>query len=137
MDCLARETTHSDGRSGVDGYARLRVLTLGGTVAAYGEQILVEGGGAVTVLIAIGTTWEGADPDAAAGNKSGRRPPFPTRSCAPTTGRPPALFPAGQPSTLALRRIPTGRSIAGWRPPGPEKTTRHCARWSSSLAATS
>ena len=62
MDCLARETTHSDGQTGVDGHVRLRVQTEGGTLSSYGCQIRVADATAVTVLVAIGTTWDGADP---------------------------------------------------------------------------
>jgi alpha-L-fucosidase 2 len=62
MDCQARETTHSDGRTGVDGHVRLRVHAEGGTLSSYGCQIRVAGATAVTVLVAVATTWDGADP---------------------------------------------------------------------------
>jgi alpha-L-fucosidase 2 len=62
MDCRARETTHSDGQTGVDGHVRLRVLADGGELSAVGTQLRVDRADAVTLLVAMGTTWNGADP---------------------------------------------------------------------------
>lgn len=62
LDVRARETQHSDGSVGVDGHARLRLLTAGGTVVSTGAQLTVTGVDAATLLLAMGTTYAGGQP---------------------------------------------------------------------------
>lgn len=65
MDVFAREHFHSDGASGVTGHARLVVLAEGGAVRAQGASIVVDGGNAVTLLLAFASTFDHAEPKAA------------------------------------------------------------------------
>ena len=58
----AVETLHSNGRDGVDLTIRVRLLHDGGTRRADGLR--VDGADAVTVLVAVGTSWQGGRPDA-------------------------------------------------------------------------
>lgn len=62
MDTKAREFQHSNGRTGVDGHARLRLLPEGGEVSADGSQLSVEGADALTLILAMGTTFQGSQP---------------------------------------------------------------------------
>lgn len=62
LHCLARETTHSDGQTGVDGYVHLQVLHKEGVLTGFGGQIWVAGATAATIIVAAGTTWDGGDP---------------------------------------------------------------------------
>ena len=62
MEVLAREHFHSDGKTGVDGHVRLRLLAEGGQVGSYGGQLIVEGSDAVTLYLAIETTFHCDDP---------------------------------------------------------------------------
>jgi alpha-L-fucosidase 2 len=60
----AFEHKHSDGQTGVDFEAWLRVLNTGGAVSAYGEHLSVEGADSVTLLVTANTTYQGRDPEA-------------------------------------------------------------------------
>ena len=60
----AFEHKHSDGKTGVDFEAWLRVLNSGGAVSGYGEHLSVEGADAVTLLVTANTTYRGRDPEA-------------------------------------------------------------------------
>lgn len=60
----ARESKHSDGKTGVSLSGLVRVLPEGGTVAAHGEVLEVERADAVTLLIALNTTFGAGDPAA-------------------------------------------------------------------------
>lgn len=62
----AVETLHSDGVEGVPLSIRVRVLSDGGVIAAEGQTLVVDGTRALTVLVAVGTGWEGADADVSA-----------------------------------------------------------------------
>ncbi|MBX3012754.1 MAG: glycoside hydrolase family 95 protein [Caldilineaceae bacterium] len=62
MDVLAREHFHSDGKSGVDGHARLLVRAAGGRVSTYGSQLVVEESDSVTLLLAFASTFDHAEP---------------------------------------------------------------------------
>lgn len=62
MRVLAREHTHSDGRCGVEGYARLCVRAEGGRVSVQGTQIVVEGSDSATLLLAFASTLDDSDP---------------------------------------------------------------------------
>jgi len=62
MDVLAREHFHSDGKTGVDGHARLYLRAKGGQVQAFGAQLMVEGCDAITLILAFETTFGHADP---------------------------------------------------------------------------
>ncbi|MHB9034181.1 MAG: glycosyl hydrolase family 95 catalytic domain-containing protein [Anaerolineae bacterium] len=65
MEVLARETQHSDGLSGVNGRALLRVLSRGGlTRAVMGSQLALRGGQEALILLAAATDFGGADPQA-------------------------------------------------------------------------
>ena len=61
LDTQARENQHSDGRSGVSGHARLRVLIEGGTIHTAGAQLVIEQANAATLLLAMGATYGGND----------------------------------------------------------------------------
>ncbi len=61
MTVYAHETLHSDGHTGVTGHARLRVLAEGGTVKTTGSQIEISGANAATLVLAMGTTFNGVD----------------------------------------------------------------------------
>ena len=58
----ARETKHSDGKTGVTLAGLIRAVAKGGTVTAQGDVIEVTDADAVTVLIALNTTFVGATP---------------------------------------------------------------------------
>jgi alpha-L-fucosidase 2 len=60
----AWEKMHSSGHDGVDLQIHARVLTEGGGVSAHEEEVKASGANAVTLLVAIGTTFGGADPEA-------------------------------------------------------------------------
>lgn len=62
----AVESLHSNGDEGVDVQIRVRVVPDGGTATALGDRIEVTGADAVTLLIGIGTSWGGRDPEAEA-----------------------------------------------------------------------
>ncbi len=62
MDVLAREHFHSDGKTGVDGHVRLRLRAEGGQVKSYGGQLIVEDSDAVTLYLAIETTFRCENP---------------------------------------------------------------------------
>lgn len=60
----AVETLHSNGSDGVDLAIRVRLLPDGGSRTAAAESIHVDAADAVTVLVAVGTSWQGGDPEA-------------------------------------------------------------------------
>ena len=62
LDGQARETTHSDGKTGVAFHGRVRVIASSGTTMADSKGIVVQDATAVTLLIALGTTFDGAEP---------------------------------------------------------------------------
>jgi len=61
FDGQATETLHSNGEIGTGIRISARVLADGGTVRQAGDRIEVAGADAVTILVGIGTTWDGAD----------------------------------------------------------------------------
>jgi len=60
----ARETKHSDGKTGVDFEAWLRVSNAGGAVSIQGDHLTVEAADAATLLVTANTTYGGRDPEA-------------------------------------------------------------------------
>lgn len=67
IDGRAVETLHSDGRTGVALHGRVKVVAEGGRVVEDPEtnRLAVTGANAVTVYVALGTTFGGNDPAAA------------------------------------------------------------------------
>ncbi|MGG7464634.1 glycoside hydrolase family 95 protein [Plantibacter sp. YIM 135347] len=57
----AVEDLHSNGRDGVEICIRLRILEEAGTTGVRAGSLTVDGARAVTVLIAVGTGWDGQD----------------------------------------------------------------------------
>jgi alpha-L-fucosidase 2 len=62
MDNRASETLHSDGRVGTTGHARLYVQVEVGQIGAVANQLSITRANAVTILLAIGTSYNGNDP---------------------------------------------------------------------------
>ena len=62
MDNQAREFQHSNGKVGVDGHARLKVMSEGGQVISTGSQLTVEQAHSATLFLAMRTTFNGNDP---------------------------------------------------------------------------
>ena len=58
----ARERKHSDGKTGVSLVGWIRALPHGGKVSAQGDSIEISQADAVTLLIALNTTFQGAQP---------------------------------------------------------------------------
>jgi len=58
----ARENKHSDGKTGVSLVGLIRVVSEGGRVTAQGDTIEVADANAVTLLIALNTTFNGGKP---------------------------------------------------------------------------
>lgn len=58
----AVETMHSDGERGTALEIRARFLVEGGTLRSDGDIVTVGDADAVTVLVAVGTDWDGDDP---------------------------------------------------------------------------
>lgn len=60
----AFERIHSDGRTGVSFCGRLRVVAKGGDVSVSGDAVCVSGAQEALILVALGTTFGGGDPEA-------------------------------------------------------------------------
>jgi len=60
----AWEKMHSSGHDGVGVEIHARVLNDGGSLSATGKELAIDGANAVTILLAIGTTYDGANADA-------------------------------------------------------------------------
>lgn len=60
----ARETMHSDGKTGVSFRGLVRVQCDGGAVTAVKDGLEVTGADAVTLFVAVNTTYQGRDPAA-------------------------------------------------------------------------
>ena len=60
----AWEKMHSSGHDGVGVEIHAYILNEGGSLSSTGQELAVHGANAVTVLLAIGTTYDGASPDA-------------------------------------------------------------------------
>ncbi|MHC4755858.1 MAG: glycoside hydrolase family 95 protein [Planctomycetota bacterium] len=58
----AFENRHSTGKTGVSFYGRVRALAEGGTVSVVSDRLVVKDANAVTLLIALGTTYGGGNP---------------------------------------------------------------------------
>lgn len=58
----AFEIMHSDGKHGVHVECRVRALHRGGTVSAGGDRLKIRNASAITLLVAIATSYRGADP---------------------------------------------------------------------------
>lgn len=59
----ARERKHSDGKTGVSLVGFIRALPEGGTVRVRDDRLVADGCDAVTLLIALNTTFRGGDPE--------------------------------------------------------------------------
>jgi alpha-L-fucosidase 2 len=59
----AWERVHSDGQHGVGFVCRVRAIANGGTIRAEGGRIIVEGAGAITLLIAAASDFRGGKPE--------------------------------------------------------------------------
>lgn len=62
MDNQARENLHSNGEVGVDGHARLKVISEGGEITSTGSQLMVKQADSATIFLAMRTTFQGSDP---------------------------------------------------------------------------
>ena len=60
----AREKKHSDGKSGVSLKGVVRVIADGGSVVTRSDAVIVTGANTATLLVALNTTFGGADPRA-------------------------------------------------------------------------
>ena len=60
--CWHASNFHSDGKTGVDGHVRLGLLAKGGQMESYGGQLVVDGSDAVTLYLAIETTFRCENP---------------------------------------------------------------------------
>lgn len=65
IDGKARETIHSDGKTGVDLHGRIKAVVRGGSIVAGEDRLFFQGADEVTLFIALGTTFNGNDPAAA------------------------------------------------------------------------
>ena len=62
MDNQAREFLHSNGKVGVEGHARLKVLSEGGQIISTNSQLIVEQADSATIFLAMRTSFDGSDP---------------------------------------------------------------------------
>lgn len=62
LDGSARETTHSDGQTGVDIHGRIRVLSEGGDRETDNTSIHLSDADEILILVGLGTTFGGHDP---------------------------------------------------------------------------
>jgi len=62
MDNRAWESLHSNGQVGVDGHARLHVISEGGEITGFGSQLSVNQANSATIFLAMRTTFGDKDP---------------------------------------------------------------------------